>query len=276
MSDIFISYASQDKMRVQVIAQMLQGQGWSVFWDRTIPIGRTWRDTIGKELDEARCVLVLWSKFSIESNWVHEEAEDAKKRGILVPVLIEGVQPPIGFRSIQAADLTNWDPTDSTEPFHWLVQGIAAIIGQPAKEAEEEHKRAAQEVQPRAEEDRKQAQWRAEEAKAREIAKGHEAKDLRVRVEEATAGSFSENLAEELRRRLHEFDFFPVVFFFLFGCALLFGLWFILVSIIMIFNEKEPVAGFVLLVFGVALLCVSRSFWSGWRGRWQRTKNPSV
>jgi hypothetical protein len=40
MSDIFMSYASEDRPRGEEFARALEGQGWSVFWDRAIPIGR--------------------------------------------------------------------------------------------------------------------------------------------------------------------------------------------------------------------------------------------
>ena len=102
----------------EMLAQTLEGRGWSTFWDRTIPIGKTWRETIGSELDGARCVIVLWSKTSIESDWVQEEADDAKRRGVLVPILIDNIQPPIGFRSIQAAHLRKLgrDGTNSGVP----------------------------------------------------------------------------------------------------------------------------------------------------------------
>ena len=74
-------------------AGTLEGHGWSIFWDRTIPTGKTWRETIGRALNDARCVIVLWSKTSIESGWVQEEADDAKRRGVLIPILIENAQP---------------------------------------------------------------------------------------------------------------------------------------------------------------------------------------
>src|SRR5262249_53988443 len=115
MSDIFISYAHEDRPRAQTLAQTLEDGGWSTFWDRTSPAGKTWRETIGRELAGAHCVIVLWSKVSIESEWVQEEADDAKRRRILVPVLIENVQPPIGFRAIQAADLVDWDGKEPTQ-----------------------------------------------------------------------------------------------------------------------------------------------------------------
>ncbi len=145
-SDIFISYAREDQQRAEMLAQILEGHGWSIFWDRTIPIGKTWRETIGRELNGARCVIVLWSKTSIESDWVQEEADHAKRRGVLVPVLIEDVQLPIGFGSIQAAHLENWDGTQPTQPFRRLIADITALIGQPSS-AKEEGKWAEAEVE---------------------------------------------------------------------------------------------------------------------------------
>jgi hypothetical protein len=146
MSDIFISYAHENRPRAQALAQTLEGQRWSIFWDRTIPIGKTWRDTIGKELSNARCVVVLWSKTSIESSWVQEEADEAQRRGVLFPVLIEDIQPPIGFRSIQTANLADWDGTEPTEAFRRLILDIAALIAASPKEderKEQERKRQA-------------------------------------------------------------------------------------------------------------------------------------
>src|SRR5262245_15405266 len=109
MSDIFISYAEEDRDRVALLVQALVTQGWDVFWDRKIPTGKTWRGFIGAKLAAARCVVVVWSKHSIESEFVHEEAEAGKERRILAPVLMDRVQPPFGFRGIQAADLSQWD-----------------------------------------------------------------------------------------------------------------------------------------------------------------------
>ena len=32
--DIFLSYSSKDRGRIESLVQALEGQGWSVFWDR--------------------------------------------------------------------------------------------------------------------------------------------------------------------------------------------------------------------------------------------------
>jgi hypothetical protein len=143
MSDIFISYNNEDRPRAQKFAEALAGRGWSVFWDRKIPTGRTWRETIGKELNGARCVIVLWSKTSVVSDWVREEADDAKQRGVLVPVQIDNIPPPIGFRGIQTADFVNWNAAETTLAFDGLAADIAALIGVPPKEPKKGQDRRA-------------------------------------------------------------------------------------------------------------------------------------
>jgi hypothetical protein len=153
MSDIFISYAREDQSRAKMLAQIFEARGWSIFWDRTIPIGKTWRETIGGELEDARCVIVLWSRTSIKSGWVQDEADDAKRRGVLVPILIENVQPPMGFRSIQAAHLENWDGTQPTPAFRRLIADIAAIIGSPPEETEKAGGQPEPEIERKGEEE---------------------------------------------------------------------------------------------------------------------------
>lgn len=77
MADIFISYASVDRPRVQSLVESLPQQGWSVWWDRTILPGKTWDEVLEAALADARCVIVLWSRHSVESDWVHIEADEA-------------------------------------------------------------------------------------------------------------------------------------------------------------------------------------------------------
>jgi hypothetical protein len=107
MADIFMSYAREDEVRIRQLTHVLEELGWTVFWDRRIPAGQTWRSHLGQELSHAGCVIVAWSRYSIASQWVIEEADEGRQRGVLVPVLLEAVEPPIGFRGIQAGDLTD-------------------------------------------------------------------------------------------------------------------------------------------------------------------------
>jgi len=40
--------------QAEKLAEMLQQQGWSVFWDLTIPPGKTWHQVIDSELTQAQ------------------------------------------------------------------------------------------------------------------------------------------------------------------------------------------------------------------------------
>ena len=129
MADIFLSYAREDEERIKILVSALEEEGWSVFWDRRIPAGKTWQNYIGQALEEARCMIVAWSLHSVDSDWVVEEANEAKRRGLLIPILLDPVEPPLGFRGIQAADLTDWKPGTSSAHFYQLAQDIAGLIG---------------------------------------------------------------------------------------------------------------------------------------------------
>jgi hypothetical protein len=128
MADLFISYAREDKARVAVLVNLLEKQGWSIFWDPEIPPGARWRGHLTRALEEARCVVVVWSEHSIASDWVIEEADDAKDREILVPVLLDAVRPPPGFRVIQAADLSGWRNGISSPAMSSFLAAIAMVL----------------------------------------------------------------------------------------------------------------------------------------------------
>ena len=132
MSDIFLSYASEDRERVGPLAEALIQEGWSVFWDRVIPVGKTWHEMLEEELSAARSLLIVWSENSIKSKWVREEADEGLRMELpLFPILLDEVLPPLGFRGIQAADFSAWDGSLSSQVFKNLVQGIKGSLGQP-------------------------------------------------------------------------------------------------------------------------------------------------
>ena len=128
MADIFLSYATEDRATAGEVASQLEALGFSVWWDRKIPAGKTWRQVIESALNEMGCMVVLWSSSSLASTWVSEEAEEARMRDRLVPALIEAVLPPLGFRGIQAADLVGWDGSAEAAGFRDLVAGIETLL----------------------------------------------------------------------------------------------------------------------------------------------------
>ena len=131
MGDIFISYASEDRSRVRPLADALSDHGWSVWWDRAIPAGQTFDEAIAAALAGARCVVVVWSRVSVASSWVREEADEGRKRGVLIPVLIDDVSPPLGFGRIQAAPMIDWGDDPESEAFQRFAADVTAMIGAP-------------------------------------------------------------------------------------------------------------------------------------------------
>lgn len=137
MSDIFISYSREDKPKAEKIARALEEHGWSVWWDRKIPVGKSFDKIIEEQLSCAKCVMVLWSNHSIHSNWVKEEANEGQIRNILAPVMIEDIRIPLGFRRIQAAKLISWNGDAMDESFSMLAEDVKNIIGMALKEDKE-------------------------------------------------------------------------------------------------------------------------------------------
>lgn len=129
MSDVFLSYASEDRERAGQLANALGQQGWSVWWDRKIIAGQAFDQAIERELDAARAVVVLWSAHSIASEWVKNEAAVAAERGVLVPALIDSVKLPLEFRRKQTADLVGWQGDGAHPGFQGLCQGVAHAMG---------------------------------------------------------------------------------------------------------------------------------------------------
>ena len=127
MADIFLSYAREDEARARVVAAGLESRGWSVFWDRRIPTGHDFGEYIQQQINTARCIVVLWSKASVASRFVRDEATEGLD-GRLAPALIEWVKQPLGFRQLQAADLRHWHGERPHVEFDWFVDSIATIF----------------------------------------------------------------------------------------------------------------------------------------------------
>ncbi len=136
MHDIFISYASANRSEARALAQHLEQEGWSVWWDRKIPVGESFSKVLEAALEEAKCVVVLWSKASRSSDWVQNEAAEGKRRGILVPAFIEETTPPFEFQRIQAANLVGWEDHAPDSEMDQLLKAIHRVVGgeyKPAK-----------------------------------------------------------------------------------------------------------------------------------------------
>ena len=132
MTDVFLSYASEDREQAGLLASALGSLGWSVWWDRKIIAGQAFDQAIERELETARCVVVLWSAHSTASEWVKNEAAVAAERGVLVPALIDSVKLPLEFRRKQTVDLVGWQGDKAHPGFQGLCEGVAHAMGDEA------------------------------------------------------------------------------------------------------------------------------------------------
>ena len=131
MASIFLSYARDDRKRAEQVAHKLGAAGHKVWWDRHIHAGSRFSKEIDAALRSADLVMVLWSKSSVDSAWVHDEAAAGRDSGRLVPVLIEPVEPPLGFRQYQAIDLIGRRGQNDVA-IRGLVAAIAERLGAAA------------------------------------------------------------------------------------------------------------------------------------------------
>lgn len=136
MSDIFISYASEDREWLKRLVRQLEALGWSVWWDReALLTGVDFQQAIAKAIEDARLVVVVWSPASVKSQWVRDEAGEASELGKLVPILIGGARPPYGFRQAHTLDLGKWDGDGASADFQKLATDLRTRLGTGEKVA---------------------------------------------------------------------------------------------------------------------------------------------
>ncbi|NNL88329.1 MAG: toll/interleukin-1 receptor domain-containing protein, partial [Marinicaulis sp.] len=127
MAEIFISYARADRAKIEMLAAALKADGYSVWWDRDIHGGAQFASEIGRQLAEAETVVVAWSETSMVSEWVLDEAAQARDDGKLIPIALDNTIPPLGFRQRQAIDFTKWKGASGEDAFIDLKNSVARV-----------------------------------------------------------------------------------------------------------------------------------------------------
>jgi len=132
MADIFLSYAREDENRLAGLVEALERRGLSVWWDRQIAAGSDYESVIEAQLAAASCTVVALSKAALASEFVRNEAAEARERGMLLPVLLEDVRVPLSLKHVQCADLRAWPQDDSG--LNSLVERIRELVGATAED----------------------------------------------------------------------------------------------------------------------------------------------
>jgi TolB-like protein/Tfp pilus assembly protein PilF len=130
-STIFLSYARADQKRALPVIKILEAAGYSVWWDGLLEPGERFSRTTEDALERAKAVIVLWSKTSTASHWVHDEATRGRDRKCLVPVSIDGSEAPLGFRQFQVIDISKAKPTAQAPAYQAVLRAVAALHDRP-------------------------------------------------------------------------------------------------------------------------------------------------
>lgn len=112
MADVFISYSHDDRHIAVGLAAFLDDCGYSVWWDYELVGGTKFRKKIEEQLILAKAAIVIWTPDSIESDFVNDEADMARKAGKLIPTRVVGIEDehiPLGFRQLQTNPVTKPD-----------------------------------------------------------------------------------------------------------------------------------------------------------------------
>jgi hypothetical protein len=112
----------------------LREQGYSVWFDESLPAHRAYSEVIAEKLDSAAAVLVLWSEDAVRSQWVRSEANRARETGRLVQAGLDAAQLPMPFDQVQCADLSKWRGRNSHAGWRQVSGSIEALVGTPANE----------------------------------------------------------------------------------------------------------------------------------------------
>ena len=131
-TSVFLSYSRLDQKVAMAVIGILEKQGYAVWWDGLIPGGDRFGKTTSDALERASAVVVLWSQTSVASHWVHDEAARGRDRRCLIPLSIDGSEPPLGFRQFQYLDIS-CEPLKADSPtVQRALRSLAEIMGRPA------------------------------------------------------------------------------------------------------------------------------------------------
>lgn len=128
-TSVFFSYSRVDQQEALPIIHAIERAGYRVWWDGMLEGGTSFLETTEEALESAQAVVVLWSKTSVTSHWVRDEAMSGRIRERLIPLSLDGTMPPLGFRQVQIIDFKDWNGQESSPQVKELHRVLAGLHG---------------------------------------------------------------------------------------------------------------------------------------------------
>ncbi len=133
--DAFISYASEDRAWAELVHTRLTTAGLDVFLDADgLRVGERWDEGLQDAVVGSRHLVLLWSDFAEESDWVQREEalHNASRRlragaGRLLQVVLGGEPPRPGFQGVLALR-EHYRPGGPAEPPPHAIESTVAAL----------------------------------------------------------------------------------------------------------------------------------------------------
>ena len=109
---VFVSYSHADQVLVHGLVDWLRKAGAVVTWDQDFVGGADTEKSIRKAIKAAHAVIVVWSKASVVSSYVGDEARLAHKTSRLITTHVTGldiIDIPLGFGHLNSIPVDDHD-----------------------------------------------------------------------------------------------------------------------------------------------------------------------
>lgn len=101
---VFLAYAHEDRSYVDELAEELEKAGIAVWYDQKLHKGRRWYRELEERIRSARAVVTVFSRQSLDSEWMAREAIFAMEHNVpVIPFLLEKVDLPLWAVDLHAA-----------------------------------------------------------------------------------------------------------------------------------------------------------------------------
>ena len=176
MAQVYVSYARHDLNAALPIIEAINEAGLNVWHHREPSAGVDWAIEMQRQIEEAQCVVVLWSKAAAQSSFVereiqiHHAAIQAWSLNRLVLAALDDTPLPVGLRDLPNISIR------SRFDLEQLIERARAVVSQQQQESEE-RRRQEEERRRRESAERRRREIPALEVEAAE--KGQSEKKVR-------------------------------------------------------------------------------------------------
>ncbi len=128
--DVFLAYSREDSIKVELLAQALESNGCSVFWDHNEFLGHDEWDLMEvlRDIAEPFSIVVIWSQVSLNAENVLKAAEHGLGLGKLLQICIEQITLPSPFDQLDCADFSKWNGNLADSEFVFFWEAVSAKL----------------------------------------------------------------------------------------------------------------------------------------------------